>query len=121
MQTQFNIVSSGKAWNQAPVQPLPTPSPSSFAAIQQLQLEQVAGPRKEKRSLREIQEEEKALQQEADFLAWWTAEEERIRLEAEGAAAQVALPKPTKERRRKADQVGRGSRSRGLGRKNDAL
>jgi inhibitor of Bruton tyrosine kinase len=103
----------------------------SFVAIQQLQLEQVAGHSKEKRSLREIQEEEKALQQEADFLAWWTAEEERIRLEAEIAAAspQVARPRPTKERGRKADQIGnraaRGSRGRGVasagvGRKNDA-
>jgi len=89
----------------------------SFVAIQQLQLEQVAGHIKDKRSLREIQEEEKALQQEADFLAWWSAEEERIRLEAEIAAApQDGRPKPTKK---KADQMGnraaRSNRGRGFG------
>ena len=55
----------------------------SLVAIQQLELDQVAGGvNKEKRSLREIQEEEKERQQEADFLAWWTAEEERLRVEA---------------------------------------
>jgi hypothetical protein len=59
----------------------------SFVAIQQLQLDQVAGSGKDKRSLREIQEEEKSLQEEADFLTWWTAEEARIKLEAEAAAA----------------------------------
>jgi len=36
---------------------------------------------KDKRSLRDIQEEERARQQEADFLKWWAAEEERVRLE----------------------------------------
>ena len=39
-------------------------------------------PPKDKRSLREIQEEEHALQAEADFLKWWTAEEERVQQEA---------------------------------------
>ena len=36
---------------------------------------------KDKRSSRDIQEEERARQQEADFLKWWTREEERVRLE----------------------------------------
>lgn len=36
---------------------------------------------KDKRSLRDIQEEERARQQEADFLKWWTREEERVRVE----------------------------------------
>lgn len=36
---------------------------------------------KDKRSLRDIQEEERARQQEADFLKWWAAEEERVRFE----------------------------------------
>lgn len=36
---------------------------------------------KDKQSLRDIQEEEQARQQEADFLKWWAAEEERVRLE----------------------------------------
>src|ERR1700678_177277 len=35
----------------------------------------------DKRSLREIQEEERALEAEASFLKWWTAEEERVREE----------------------------------------
>jgi len=43
-------------------------------------------PPKDKRSLREIQEEEHALQAEADFLIWWTAEEERVQQEAEAEA-----------------------------------
>lgn len=114
--------SSGKAWNQAPVQPHPTPSPTpgmSFIAIQQLQLEQIAGHSKDRRSLREIQEEESALQQEADFLVWWTAEEERIRLETEiTAIPQDVRQKQTKEQGHKADQAGnrvsRGSRGRGV-------
>ncbi|KAF8071818.1 hypothetical protein FPV67DRAFT_1482821 [Lyophyllum atratum] len=79
---------SGKAWNQPPAQTLPAPvAPTiglSFAAIQQLELDQLAGASgKDKRSLLEIQEEEQALQAEADFLTWWTAEEERVRLETE--------------------------------------
>lgn len=53
----------------------------SFVAIQHLQQEQVA-PAKDRRSLREIQAEEHALQEEADFLKWWTAEEERVQQEA---------------------------------------
>jgi len=53
----------------------------SFLAIQHSQQAQVAPP-KDKHSLREIQEEEHALQAEADFLIWWTAEEDRIQQEA---------------------------------------
>lgn len=53
----------------------------SFLAIQLSQQEQLA-PVKDKRSLREIQDEERALQEEADFLKWWTAEEERVQQEA---------------------------------------
>ena len=49
----------------------------SFVAIQYSQREQVV-PVKDKRSLKEIQEEEQSLQEEADFLKWWTAEEERL-------------------------------------------
>ena len=53
-----------------------------FAAIQQAQQEQGA-PVRDKRSLKEIQEEERDLQAERDFLVWWTAEEERLRLEGQ--------------------------------------
>ena len=38
---------------------------------------------KDKRSLREIQEEERSLREEADFLRWWVREEERVRREVE--------------------------------------
>lgn len=67
--------------------PEPAVSPSlpasvmSFVAIQYSQQEQLASA-KDKRSLREIQEEEQALEAEANFLKWWTAEEERVQEEA---------------------------------------
>ncbi|KDR81018.1 hypothetical protein GALMADRAFT_241641 [Galerina marginata CBS 339.88] len=81
--------SGGKVWNQPPTQPVAAPSPPtrgmSFVAIQHSQQEQVV-PVKDKRSLREIQEEERALQAEADFLKWWTAEEERVQQEAQALA-----------------------------------
>ena len=56
----------------------------SFVAIQYSQQEQLSAssPAKDKRSLREIQEEEQALEAEANFLKWWTAEEERVQEEA---------------------------------------
>lgn len=44
------------------------------------ELQGTASASKDKRSLRDIQEEERARQQEADFLKWWAAEEERVRL-----------------------------------------
>jgi len=49
----------------------------SFLAIQHSQQARMVPP-KDKRSLREIQKEEHALQEEADFLIWWTAQEERV-------------------------------------------
>src|SRR6202042_307674 len=55
----------------------------SFAAIQQLQLDQGFVPVLDKRSLLEIQEEEQARQAEDDFLKWWAAEEERVKLESQ--------------------------------------
>jgi hypothetical protein len=72
------------------MQPTPEPAASSlpasvtsFVAIQYSQQEQLlASPAKDKRSLREIQEEEQALEAEANFLKWWTAEEERVQEEA---------------------------------------
>ena len=54
----------------------------SFLAIQHSQQARQVVPPKDKHSLREIQEEEHALQAEADFLKWWTAEEERVQQEA---------------------------------------
>lgn len=55
----------------------------SFVAIQQLQLEQDATPTKDKRSLKEIQEEE-------EFLKWWTAEEARLKAEEQSALEAIA-------------------------------
>ena len=64
----------------------------SFVAIQLAQLEQETVPVKDKRSLKEIQEEEQARQVEEDFLKWWTAEEERVKLEEQAALAAVQTP-----------------------------
>ncbi|KAF8886288.1 hypothetical protein BD779DRAFT_1673218 [Infundibulicybe gibba] len=59
----------------------------SFAAIQQLQLDQGGTTVRDKRSLVEIQEEERARQTEEGFLRWWAEEEQRIQLDAELAQA----------------------------------
>jgi hypothetical protein len=65
----------------------------SFVAIQDSQKQ--AQPVKDVRPFKEIQEEEQSLQIEADFLIWWTAEEERVRLEALALAEfENALNKP---------------------------
>ena len=42
-----------------------------------------------KQSLKEIQEEEQAQRAEQEFLKWWAAEEERVRMENEVAAHDV--------------------------------
>lgn len=65
----------------------------SITEIQQLQSQPdntVAA--KERRSLRDIQAEEAELQAEAEFMKWWTAEEERIRIENDGMAAYLLRP-----------------------------
>ncbi|KAJ7172083.1 hypothetical protein C8R46DRAFT_137864 [Mycena filopes] len=95
--------SSSKAWTQPPPAPVaasssssPAPaSGASFVAIQQLQLEQGTSTGRDKRSLREIQEEEKAQQAESDFLKWWAAEEERVKAEAEAASRPRDVPPTT--------------------------
>lgn len=51
-------------------------------AIQQLQIDAGILPGQDKRSLREIQEEEESRKTEEDFLKWWSAEEERIKLDS---------------------------------------
>lgn len=96
---------SGKVWTH------PTPEPAvpssslpasvmSFVAIQYSQQEQLATPAKDKRSLREIQEEEQALEAEANFLKWWTAEEERVQEEALALAQfQSKMNKPPATRK----------------------
>ncbi|KAH8989434.1 hypothetical protein EDB92DRAFT_1868224 [Lactarius akahatsu] len=77
---------AGKAWTLPSAEPVSRQSssgaPVSFAEIQQLQ-SRPAQAANELRSLRDIQAEEAELQAEAEFMKWWTAEEERIRLENE--------------------------------------
>jgi len=78
----------------------------SFAAIQDAQKQ--AQSVKDIRSFREIQEEEHSLQLEADFLMWWTAEEERIKCEALALAESenaVNRPLPKKKRGRRKTTV----------------
>ncbi|KAJ7137732.1 hypothetical protein C8R44DRAFT_766051 [Mycena epipterygia] len=98
------VSSSSKAWTQPPPAPAPAPSSPvpgvSFVAIQQLQLEQGTSSGRDKRSLREIQEEEKARQAEEDFLKWWTAEEERVKAEAEAASRPREVPKSARRNKK---------------------
>ena len=93
-------------WTPPPVQPVvqssAAPGPAmSFAAIQLSQAQQDTAPAKDKRSLREIQEEERARQEEEAFLRWWTAEEERLKAEELATAALLAGPtkRPKKQSR----------------------
>ncbi|KAI0642387.1 hypothetical protein C8Q79DRAFT_250744 [Trametes meyenii] len=104
-------VSSGSVWTPPPVQPVvqsfSSGSAPSFAAIQLSQLEQDVAPVKSKRSLAEIQEEERARQVEEDFLRWWAAEEARLQEEQAAIAAALVSPsgkpqKPKKTRPQKA-------------------
>jgi inhibitor of Bruton tyrosine kinase len=99
----FQILrTGGKAWTSPPVKPFVQPSSItsgvSLVAIQQLQLEEGVAPGKDKLSLREIQEEEQARQVEADFMKWWSAEEERVKARAEANA------RPKRSRDRKASK-----------------
>ena len=53
----------------------------SFAEIQAMQRVQETASTRDRRSLRQIQEEERARTEEEQFLRWWAEEEERVRLE----------------------------------------
>ncbi|KAI9440915.1 hypothetical protein H4582DRAFT_1811180 [Lactarius indigo] len=86
---QAAYVKRGRCRLRSPVErQSSTGAPVSFAEIQQLQSRptQVAN---ERRSLKDIQAEEAELQAEVEFMKWWTAEEERIRLENEAVAASL--------------------------------
>lgn len=77
----------------------------SFTAIQlsQAQAEQEVTPsKKDKRSLLQIQEEERARQAEEEFLRWWSAEEERVKAEELATEALLAAGPPKKPRKPKA-------------------
>ena len=77
----FDVPRLGGAWTLPPVQPIAAATTPSFAEIQRVQEMQGTMRPRDKRSLRDIQEEERAHQQEVDFLKWWAAEEERVQLE----------------------------------------
>ncbi|KAF8159222.1 hypothetical protein B0H34DRAFT_394330 [Crassisporium funariophilum] len=107
-------VSGGKVWTAPPIHVEPVASPAtsgmSFVAIQYAQQEQVVAPVKDKRSLREIQEEEQARQVEADFLTWWSAEEVRMQEEAAALARfqdNLAKKAPRKPRNTKESVEGK--------------
>lgn len=101
---------SGSVWTPPPVQPVQpvvratsSGSAISFAAIQLSQLEQDVAPAKDRRTLVEIQEEERARQVEEDFLRWWTAEEARLKEEQAAVAALVSgTPSPQRPRKSRA-------------------
>jgi hypothetical protein len=80
----------------------------SFVAIQDSQKQTQSV--KDIRSFREIQEEEQSLQIEADFLKWWTAEEERVKHEAlaltESENALNSSPKKGRNRRKGTEAKG---------------
>ena len=97
--------SGGNVWSLPSVEPVCQPSssvPISFTEIQQMQ-SLPSNTTKERQSLRDIQAEEAELQAEAEFMKWWTAEEERIRLENEAIAASLLQPQkqqPQKQQQR---------------------
>ncbi|KAK2467695.1 hypothetical protein APHAL10511_000289 [Amanita phalloides] len=107
---------SGKAWTLPPVEPVIATSPPSssmvtsisFVAIQQLELEQATTvPAKDKRSLRDIQAEEEARQQEEGFLRWWAAEEERVRLEVAAVSRALAESQGQASKQRRKSRGGK--------------
>ncbi len=92
----------------------------SFAEIQQLQSQpsNAAIKAKERRSLKDIQAEEAELQAEAEFLKWWTAEEERIRLENEATAASLLQPQKQQHQKQQQQQQQRPHHRHYHGRRN---
>ena len=64
---------------------------------------------KDKRCLRDIQEEEGSLREEADFLEWWSKKEERANKEVEALAREGFRSERERERvevRRRRGEVG---------------
>jgi inhibitor of Bruton tyrosine kinase len=103
-------------WTLPSVEPVYQPSssaPISFAEIQQLQSQpgNTTIKSKERQSLRDIQAEEAELQAETEFMMWWTAEEERIRLENEAMAASLLQP-PMQQQQRPHHHHHHGRRNR---------
>ncbi|CCM05597.1 uncharacterized protein FIBRA_07825 [Fibroporia radiculosa] len=73
----------------------------SFTAIQLSQQEQGTAPVKDKRSLVEIQEEERSRQVEEDFLRWWAAEEARLQAEEQASRQPPRFQKTKKPKNEK--------------------
>lgn len=108
-----------------PLTPIPIMNPvvessssSSFASIQAQQMNAGVRIPKGKQSLLEIQTQEKERQAEEDFMKWWAAEEERMRLGGEGGAGGEASTASPSKRGRGSRSGGRG-RGRGVGRGKD--
>lgn len=109
-------------WTLPSVESVCQPSPSvpiSFAEIQQLQSEpsNTTINAKDRRSLRDIQAEEAELQAEVEFMKWWTAEEERIRLENEAMAASLLQP-PIQQNQKQQQQQQRSHHNHHHGKRN---
>ncbi|KAF8325428.1 uncharacterized protein EI90DRAFT_3072829 [Cantharellus anzutake] len=108
------------AWSAPPPEP-PFPPPEaltdvSLVNIQEQQTIQRAYEQRPKLSFLDIQREEEELQTEVNFLKWWTAEEERIRLEADRSSGLACSPKSKgkrsggrKSKARKADKYEQSS------------
>lgn len=107
--------SGGSVWSSPlhPTTPVITPPSGtaiSFTAIQQLQQEQAIRPTPDKRSLKQIQEEEEAHRAEEEFLKWWAAEEERVRSEQTSLEPSTnSQQRKTKGAKGKAPQRGKAS------------
>ena len=110
------MLHSGNVWLLPPAEPVSQPSPSvpiSFAEIQQLQSRPHIAAKEEHRSLRDIQAEETELQAEAEFMKWWTAEEERIRLENEAIAVSLLQqPQEIQQQRQQQQQHRHGRKGK---------
>ncbi|KAF8628076.1 hypothetical protein AX15_004107 [Amanita polypyramis BW_CC] len=120
---------SGKVWVLPPVEPVIATSPTppqiatsmSFTAIQQLQLEQATVPAKDRQTLRDIQAEEEARQQEEIFLRWWASEEERVRLESEEISRALNKESQAGPQGSKSKRKGKGGGAGGGGGKGSGL
>ena len=89
------VASPGKTQTHLVATPLPMDNhprrATPFAAIQSLQEEEKLPKRKEKQSLKEIQEAEEARAAEEDLLKWRAAEEERVKKEEEALRITISI------------------------------
>ena len=64
---------------------------------------------KDRRSLRDIQAEEEARQQVDDFLRWWAAEEESVKLESEAMARALSESQMQASKSKRKGKGGKGN------------